>query len=185
MKAALLLIDFVNPLDFGGDHAFTLRALAAARMAAVLKTRARARGIPIVYANDNFGQWTSEFSSLVASIRATGGPARALVDSIAPEHGDYSILKPRHSAFFGTPLEFLLDEIKVRQLVLAGLATDICITFTANDAYLRKFELWIPSDCSAAETPRRHRQALEALRRTTKARTDAAGPARQRKRPGR
>lgn len=176
MKVALLLIDYVNPLDFAGANALAKRALAAARMAAIIKRRARAHRVPVIYANDNFGNWTSEFSSLIASVRSSNPRARALVDAIAPEAGDYSILKPRHSAFFGTPLEFLLDELRVTQLVIAGLVTDICVAFTANDAHLRKFDMWIPSDCSAAETPQRHRQALEALQRTTRARTRAVSP---------
>jgi nicotinamidase-related amidase len=170
MKPALLLIDYINPMNFGGGPAFARRAHAAAARAAILKQRARSRNVPVIYANDNFGIWTAEFSALVAIMRKRTPDAGRLVDALAPEPGDFSILKPRHSAFFGTPLEFLLDELGVTQLILAGLVTDICVAFTAHDAYMRKFELWIPADCSAAVSAREHHNAIDTLRRVAKAR---------------
>jgi nicotinamidase-related amidase len=85
------------------------------------------------------------------------------------------VLKPRHSAFFGTPLEFLLDELAVNQLILTGLSTDSCIMFTAHDGYLRKYDLWIPRDCVAAEKDDYQDAALEHMERTMKAATDPVG----------
>lgn len=81
------------------------------------------------------------------------------------------MLKPRHSAFYGTPLDFLLDEIGARRLVLAGLTADSCVMFTAHDAYLRDYALWIPRDCVAAPQARHARAALEHMARVLKATT--------------
>jgi nicotinamidase-related amidase len=97
--------------------------------------------------------------------------ARKLVATIAPASDDLSILKPRHSAFFGTPLEFLLDELRVNRLIIAGLTTDNCVMFTAHDAYLRKLAVFVPSNCSAAKDPRDHRAALRHIRTVLKGRT--------------
>jgi len=97
--------------------------------------------------------------------------ARKLVATIAPADDDLSILKPRHSAFFGTPLEFLLDELHINQLIIAGLTTDNCVMFTAHDAYLRKLAVFVPSNCSAAKDPRDHRGALRHIRTVLKGRT--------------
>jgi nicotinamidase-related amidase len=125
--------------------------------------------VPCIYANDNFGKWRSDFPRLVEECRDRGGPAREIADLLAPTPDDYSILKPRHSAFYGTPLEFLLDELEIETLVLAGLSTDMCVSATAQDAYVRQFKLWVPADCVAADSAEHERQALDHMARTMKA----------------
>ena len=171
-RAALLLIDFMNPLNFDGASALAARAVKAARCAARLAQRMRARGLPVIYANDNFGRWESDFGAIVAYCIARGGASARMAAMLAPAPGDRSILKPRHSAFFGTPLDFLLDELRVGRLALAGLAADSCIMFTAHDAYLRKYDLWIPADCIAAEKDPSRRSALAHMERVLKACTE-------------
>ena len=166
-RRALLLIDFFNPLDFKGASALARPALRAARNAARLRARLRRARVPVIYANDNFGRWGSDFSTLVSICMALSGTPGAMARLLAPQDGDLSILKPRHSAFFGTPLEFLLEELNVRSLILAGIAADSCISATAHDAHIRKFELWVPSDCVAAEKPAYARAALSQLERMT------------------
>lgn len=166
---ALLLVDFINLFDFDGAEALAKRAVPAARNAAKLRQRAADAGIPCIYANDNFGQWRSEFSRVVEECRKRGGEAREIAELLAPGPNDYSILKPRHSAFYGTPLEFLLEELEAGALVIAGLSTDMCVSATAQDAYVRKFKLWVPSDCVAADTEEHEQQALDHMRRTMKA----------------
>jgi nicotinamidase-related amidase len=168
-RPALLLIDFMNPLDFDGAKALAPRAVRAARRTARLKARMRASRVPVIYANDNFGRWESDFEAVVEYCRCRGGASAKIADLLAPTPGDHSILKPRHSAFFGTPLEFLLDELSVTQLVLTGLSADSCIMFTAHDAYLRKYDLWIPGDCVASEEDRYRRTSLAYMARTLKA----------------
>ena len=88
---------------------------------------------------------------------------------LRPTPEDLSVLKPRHSAFYNTPLEFLLEELKVSSLIIAGLSTDICVLATAQDAYVHKFEVRVPSDCSAADTAAHEQAALDLMRRTMKA----------------
>ena len=168
-RTALLLIDFMNPLDFAGGARLAAGAVEAARRTAALKKRLTRNRVPVVYCNDNFGQWDSDFHAVVEHCRALGGAPRTLAELLAPNPRDLSILKPRHSAFFGTPLEFLLDEMQIQRLVLTGLAADNCIMFTAHDAYLRKYALRIPSDCVAAERDADRRTALSYLARVTKA----------------
>ena len=168
-KRALLLVDYINLFDFPDSGKLAGRAVAAARKTAALKKRAAAQGIPCIYANDNFGHWKSEFSRLVRECMDREGASGEIARMLQPAHEDYSILKPRHSAFYGTPLEFLLDELHVDSLVVAGLSTDICVFATAQDAYVRKFRLWVPADCSAADTPEHERQSLDHIERTMKA----------------
>ena len=168
-RTALLLIDFMNPLDFDGGRALARGAVAAARRTAALKKRLSRGRVPVIYCNDNFGRWDSDFHAVVEHCRELGGAPRRLAELLAPTERDLSVLKPRHSAFFGTPLEFLLDEMRIERLVLTGLAADNCIMFTAHDAYLRKYALRIPGDCVAAERDADRRTALAYLARVTKA----------------
>ena len=174
-RSALLLIDFMNPLDFDGAEALAPRAVQAAARAATLKKRMRARRTPVIYANDNFGRWEADFSAVVADCRRRGGASAKMAKLLAPVKGDRSVLKPRHSAFFGTPLDFILDELHIGHLVLAGLAADSCIMFTAHDAYLRKYELWIPGDCVASEDDAWRRDAIAYMARVMKANVDPVG----------
>ena len=173
-RTALLLVDFMNPLDFEGGRSLARTAVRAAECTAALKQRLSRTGVPAIYCNDNFGRWESDFDDVIAHSRSRGGAAARLVDTLAPAAHDRSILKPRHSAFFGTPLEFLLDELEVNRLVLTGLAADNCIMFTAHDAYLRKYDLWVPSDCVASEKDVYRRDALAHMARVMKADTRPA-----------
>jgi nicotinamidase-related amidase len=166
---ALLLIDVINDLEFEGGDALLGPALEMAGHLAALKRRARAAGIPAVYVNDNFGRWRSDLSALLAHCRGAGVRGRPLVERLVPEPDDYFVLKPKHSGFFSTTLDTLLNYLRARTLIVTGLTADNCVLFTASDAYLRDFHLVVPEDCVAAIDPRHTHQALAHMRRVLKA----------------
>lgn len=168
-KRALILVDFINLFDFEHSEKLAARAVEAAKRTAKLKERMKAEGVACIYANDNFGHWRSEFSKLVAECLAKGGASSQIARLLQPGHDDYSVLKPRHSAFYESPLAFLLDELEVSTLIVTGLSTDMCVFATAQDAYVRKYKLWVPSDCVAADTAEHEREALDQMARTLKA----------------
>lgn len=168
--AALLLIDVINDLEFAEGRRLLEYALPMARNIAQLKLEAKSRGIPCLYVNDNFGQWQSDFKHLVARCK-DGVRGAPIVRELAPQHDDYFVLKPRHSGFFQTPLDLLLQNLHAKKLILCGLTTDSCVLFTANDGYLRGLEIFVPADCCAALAKRRHTEALGQMRRTLKANT--------------
>lgn len=151
-RRVLLLVDFMNPLDFPGAADLAPFALEAARNAARLRLQLSRDQVPCIYANDNFGSWRTDFKDLVKRLQRAEGPARDLVRRLKPRRGDLTVLKPMHSAFFGSPLEVLLDLMGAKELVITGLACDMCVQFTAMDAYLRGYKLWVPEDCTASET---------------------------------
>ena len=165
----LLLVDFINPLDFDGADALAPSALAAAHATARLRRQATRSGVQTLYANDNYGVWRSDFKALWTRCCAARGAAGAIARLMKPRRDDLAILKPRHSAFYATPLDLLLRQLKCKRLVITGLAADNCVMFTAMDAYLRGFALWIPEDCVAAEHADAKASALEHMRRTLKA----------------
>lgn len=166
---ALLLIDVINPFDFPEADDLLRFALPAAERIAALKTRAREAGVPVVYVNDNFGRWRSDFRTVVRVCEASKG--RDVVQLLRPDDDDYFVLKPMHSGFFDSPLELLLRKLGARQLVLTGFAGNICVLFTANDAYLRDFKLLAPEDCSASNTKEDQRFALDQMAKILKAET--------------
>lgn len=172
----LLLVDFINPLDFPGSQQLAAPALEAARAAARLASAARARGVPLIYANDNFGLWRSNFDDMVHRLDRRGGPSGTIARLLRPHRGDLTLLKPMHSAFFGTPLDIILDKMGARSLILAGLATDICIQMTAADAFLRGLKVRVPVECTAAQTPEKKDAALAYMQDILKCEVASLGP---------
>jgi nicotinamidase-related amidase len=171
-SVALLLIDVINGFDFEGCEPLVEAAERAAPHILALRERARTAGIPIVYVNDNFGQWRSDFRSTVAACSNPELPGHRVTQMLAPEPNDYFVLKPRHSGFFGTALQLLLDRLQARTLMMVGFATNICVLFTANDAHMRGYAVVVPRDCTASNSERLTEQALEQLRVVTRATTD-------------
>jgi nicotinamidase-related amidase len=163
----LLIIDVINDLEWDGGRALLAPGRAMARRIAALRTWARAAGMACVYVNDNWGRWRADWRELVAACRGTTG--WPIVQALAPRPDDYFVLKPRHSAFHATPLEFLLDRLQAERLIITGIAADNCVLFTASDAYLREYELAIPSDCAVAEKPAWHAAAMRHMARVLKA----------------
>jgi nicotinamidase-related amidase len=173
-RTALLLIDVINPMSFDGGDKLFASALPAARSIAGLKDALRRQGVPAIYVNDNFGCWDLGFRELVALHLRTANRGQPIIELLAPQSGDHFILKPKHSAFYGTSLELLLQHLEVRRLILTGFAADICVWFSANDAHMRDYELVVPSDCVAAERPADAAYALEHMRRIMNADTRPA-----------
>jgi nicotinamidase-related amidase len=160
---ALVLVDVINAFDFRGAGALVKAATRVAPNIRRLAERARRSAIPVIYVNDNFGQWRSDFR---ATIRACAESTRGqrIIELVEPKDGDYFVLKPQHSGFYCTTLAPLLDHLRVHTLVLAGFATNLCVLFTANDAHMRGYQLVVPSDCTAANTPALKRAALMHIR---------------------
>lgn len=160
-QRVLLLVDFINALDFPGAEKLAGPALEAARATADLKRRLRADGVVAIYANDNFGAWQSDFHGLVTRCLALPGEPGEIARVLRPQEDDLTVLKPRHSAFYASPLELLLAEMETDELIICGLAADMCVQLTAADAFLREYRVWVPADCTAAETEKARDQALE------------------------
>jgi nicotinamidase-related amidase len=176
-RPALLLVDLMNHFDFPGGEA--LGKATRRIVPAVLRLRERfdRAGHPVIYANDNWMQWQGGFADLVAACRKAGGDSGYVADRLAPREGHYHVLKPKHSAFLCTALPVLLHQLRVDGLMLTGVATDSCILATAMDAKMRDYPVHVPRTCTAAITPGRKRQALQAIEQAfgveTGARSDA------------
>jgi nicotinamidase-related amidase len=161
---ALVILDMISCWSFPDADAMLRAARDVTPVIARLKRRCVAAGVPVIYANDNSGQWRSDFKFLVRSSLESGGPGAEITRQLEPGPEDFFILKPKHSAFFATPLEILLDHLRTRRLVIAGVAADQCVLSTAADARMRDFEVVVPADGIAALSPARSRRAVEQLR---------------------
>jgi nicotinamidase-related amidase len=160
---ALLLIDVINDLAFAGSEPLVEQAEPMALRLAALKRRAKAAGVPIVYVNDNFGQWRSDFRQTVAHCTARSSPGRLVSQRLRPTARDYFVLKPKHSGFYDTTLDTLLESLRIRRVILTGIAGNICVLFTANDAHMRELKVFVPSDCIVSNTSADNEHALRQI----------------------
>lgn len=161
VPVALLLIDVLTTFQFPDGDAILRGALKMRDALLKLKARARKVNIPVLYVNDNFGDWRSEKEVLMG--RCLEAKGSEFVRPLLPDSEDYFVLKPMHSAFYMTPLEVLLNHLQVETLILTGLTSNSCITVTAHDANMRGFDIYLPPDCSCARNAEEHAQALAQL----------------------
>jgi nicotinamidase-related amidase len=170
----LLLVDVINDLDFP-ENAFLLRQMATlAENIAKLKRRCLESAIATIYVNDNHDKWRSDAPDVISRCRKAGSPGRMLVEKLVPGSADYFVLKPKHSAFYSTPLDILLSHLKAETIILAGLTTSACILLTAGEIYIRDLKLFVPRDCVAGLNRSDHRKALDLMRNSFKADTRSA-----------
>lgn len=168
---ALLIVDVINALDFPEADELLESALPMAQQLKDFKLEVQKLHIPVIYANDNFGRWRSDLQAYVDYCLESDVRGRPIVELLRPDQNDYCVLKPKHSAFFSTTLDTLLRYLEARTLIITGLATNICVLFTANDAYMRDFRLMVPRDCVAANSPLDSEHALQQMHDILKADT--------------
>jgi nicotinamidase-related amidase len=170
-KTALILLDVITDFEFDDGDELLRHTRAMASHLARLASRARKAKVPVIYVNDNFGKWQEDFKTMSDHFMRKEAKGHMVVEMLRPGPDDYYVLKPHRSAFYSTTLELLLRDLKARTLIVTGITTDICVLFTANDAYMRGFDLYIPTDCVAAVKPNHTKQALEFIGRVLKADT--------------
>ncbi len=160
---ALLLTDVTNGFAFPGSRGLVRAATDVASNIEALARRARAAKVPVIYVNDNFGRWRSDFRATFSACAATDQPGHRVTLRLRPHEGDYFVLKPRHSGFYSTVLDMLLADIGVDTLVLTGFATNLCVALTAYDAHVRGYRVLVPSDCTASNRRELTRATLRQL----------------------
>lgn len=164
---ALLVIDMLN--DFVEKGA-PLEVPKARGIVANIKretNKARRKNIPVIYCCDSHSKNDREFAIWPPhAVKGTRGAE--VVDELKPREGDVIIHKCTHSGFFRTSLDKTLKRLGVRRLILTGVVTNICILYTAVDAYMRGYEVSVPEDCVAALRDDDHRFALRQIRETLK-----------------
>lgn len=173
-SVVLMLVDVINDLDFPGNGSLVKQAGRLGVRIAALKRRCYRAGIPVIYVNDNRGRWRSDFGTVLSHSLRSGSLGKPLVEKLIPGSTDYVVLKPKHSAFYATPLDTILTSLRSRAIILAGLTTAACILLTAGEIYIRDLKLYVPSDCVAALRKDDHLAALKLMRANFEAVTTPA-----------
>jgi len=167
-QTALVIVDMISCWDFPDAAHLLPAAHAITPRIAALKRRCQQQGVPVIYTNDNRGRWQSDFSSLVALSLKCGGEIAEITQALRPDEDDYFVLKPKQSAFFGTPLELLLQHLGVSRLIVTGVSSDQCVLTTAVEAGMRDLKVVVPKDCIASQTEERNRAVLVQLEQAHK-----------------
>jgi nicotinamidase-related amidase len=168
---ALLIVDMISVWDFVDAERLAPGAIAIAPRIAALKRRCARAGVPAIFVNDNRDRWRSEFRELATQASGASDTGASIARQLVPGDDDYAVLKPKHSAFFATPLDLLLRHLRATRLLVTGVATDLCILMSAAEARMRDYEAIVPRDCVAALSPARHARALRMLEETHQVKT--------------
>ncbi|WLR55120.1 isochorismatase family cysteine hydrolase [Mesobacillus subterraneus] len=169
-KAALLIIDMINDFNFDAGKTLAIHTRKIIDPILTLKRSFNKSDMPVIYINDHYNLWQADFEKIID--HCSNETSDELIKKIAPEKNqDYFLIKPKHSAFYGTALHTLLQQLKVDTLVLSGIAGNICVLFTANDAYMREYNLIIPEDFIASNDDEDNKYALTMMKNVLSADT--------------
>ena len=169
-NSAVVLVDIINDFDFSSGDKLLHNTEKIIPTLLELKSYARQLDIPFIYVNDHYGIWQSDFSKVSDYCRNEKN--KEIINQMQPNEEDYFLIKPKNSGFFQTGLESLLHELKVENVILTGIAGDICVLFTANDAHMREFSLSVPENCTASNEEQSNQRVLHLMKKTLNANTD-------------
>lgn len=155
---ALLIVDMINNFEFDMGETLAKKTEKIVPHILSLKEHARQNEWPIIYINDHYGLWQADIKNIQQE--CTNERSKDIITKIAPVDADYFLTKPKHSAFYETALHTLLTELQVRHIIITGIAGNICVLFTANDAYMREYSITIPKDCIASNSDEDNEFAL-------------------------
>jgi nicotinamidase-related amidase len=172
IRPALIIIDMINNFDFSHGPILAKKAFQIAGPIKNLKEQFNKNKLPVIFINDHYNLWQADFDKIIDLCR--NKYSQPIFEILLPEENDFFLIKPKHSGFYGTALNTLLHQLKVNTLILTGIAGNICVLFTANDAYMREYDLLIPKDCIASVDENDNLYALTMMENVLKARTDAS-----------
>lgn len=166
-NTALVIIDMINDFDFEYGEILAKKAYSISSPLKKLKDIFYHKHLPVIFINDHYNLWQANLTKIIQY--CTNERSQPILEQIQPTDQDYFLIKPKHSAFYGTALNTLLHQLKIETLVLTGIAGNICVLFTANDAYMREYELMIPSNCIASVNDQDHEYTLRMMENVLKA----------------
>ncbi|MEC5425031.1 isochorismatase family cysteine hydrolase [Virgibacillus sp. C22-A2] len=161
-NTAVVFVDIINDFDFIGGENLLKNTEKILPNLIKLRKFAKESNLPIIYVNDHYGLWQASFQKIIDYCK--NDKSEEIIDALKPDDNDYFLIKPQHSAFFQTPLQSLLTELDKTHLIMAGIAGDICILFTAKDAYMYQLDMHIPQNCMASEEVDNNNYALYLMR---------------------
>ena len=173
-RPALLIIDMINNFNFAHGSILAQKALKIAEPIKELKDQFNQQQLPVIFINDHYNLWQADYHTIIEHCR--NQYSEPIYDKLLPGKKDYFLIKPKHSAFYGTALNTLLHQLKVNTLIITGIAGNICVLFTANDAYMREYTLLIPTNCIASVDDQDNYYALTMMKNVLKAEIEPIKP---------
>lgn len=145
MKQALLIIDMLNDFVRPGAPLEVPRARGIVPELQRRLAEARERGDEVIYVCDSHAPEDREFSRMGWPPHAVRGTEGAqVIAELAPLPGEPVVRKTTYSAFQASALEGVLRSLQIKELILAGCVTNICIFYTAADAVMRGYRVRVP-----------------------------------------
>ena len=170
---AVLVVDMMNSYQHpDAEHLIPNVEKIIEPLADLVRRAREDDDIDLVYVNDNYGDFTAQFSDIVHS--ACHGERPDLVEPIVPTHNSRVVTKVRHSAFYATPIAYLLRRRETKRLILTGQVTEQCILYSALDAYVRHFSVVVPTDAVAGIDTELAAAALKMMERNMDAELTSA-----------
>lgn len=169
-SSAIIFIDIINHFNFDGSEKLLKNTNEILPHLKNLRDFGKKRKIPIIYVNDHYGLWQADFRKIIN--HCENKFSQHIIHDLKPDDNDYFLIKPQHSAFFQTPLHSLLTDLGKTNLIMAGIAGDICILFTAKDAYMYQYSMHIPENCMASEEKEGNEYALYLMQSVMEANTN-------------
>jgi nicotinamidase-related amidase len=166
---ALIFIDIINDFQFTHGNQLLKHTYRILPSLQKLKQFTTQNKIPIIYVNDHYGRWRSDLQQIYD--HCLSKETELLLQTMMPAKEDYFLIKPKHSGFYQSSLQSLLYELGVKRLILSGIAGNICVLFTANDAYMREYDLWVPQNAIASTNNHDNKFALTMMENVLKADT--------------
>ncbi|MBY6054734.1 isochorismatase family cysteine hydrolase [Cytobacillus firmus] len=166
-KPALIIIDMINDFHFHHGKILAEKTMNIIKPINELKSAFHKQDLPVIYVNDHYNLWKADLDTIMNHCR--NPVSERILHEIHPSQDDYFLIKPKHSAFYGTALNTLLHQLGVNLLVMTGIAGNICVLFSANDAYMREYRLHIPHDCTASNDDYDNANALKMMENVLKA----------------
>lgn len=174
-RAALVIIDMENGFVLPGSGNCIKGAYATIPKCAAAARAARKKGIPVffvkrVYRTDGSDVELTRYKSWkdvgrTCTPGSSGVNSQEFVKGLEPQPGDYTIIKPRWSAFFGTELDLVLRRLDIRTVVIAGATTPNCIRTTCYDALALEYMAVVLTDCTSSNTDEIQKSNLEDMER--------------------
>ncbi|WP_106495651.1 isochorismatase family cysteine hydrolase [Lentibacillus sp. Marseille-P4043] len=168
-NSAVLFIDLINDFKFERGERLLHHTKEILPHLKKLKSFAKQNKLPVIYINDHYNLWQADFHRIIDYCKNDG--SREVIEAMKPDPDDYFFIKPKHSAFFQTPLQSLLTHLNKTHLIMAGIAGDICILFSAKDAYMYEYSLHVPENCMASNEKQGNEYALYLMRSVMDANT--------------
>ncbi|MEW9111391.1 MAG: isochorismatase family cysteine hydrolase [Cytobacillus gottheilii] len=167
---ALIIIDMINDFQFKEGALLAEKAEHLTKPINALRAYFHHHNHPVIYVNDHYNLWQANLYKIIDY--CSNDISDKVIQKIQPRDDEYFLIKPKHSGFFGTALNTLLNQLNIDTLYLAGIAGNICVLFTANDAYMREYQLVVPENCIASNCDEDNQYALLMMNQVLKANID-------------